>query len=140
MANPTTVIAVLQTAKNNKILYPKIKLGRFTFTLAPLSSANAGCAYIKIGDTYLGKLCPNGVLRISPFDEAKYGREIIAVLADVTAAATAYGRQTGNCCICGRLLTAKESVAHSIGPICASKYGLVFQKVSPDNMEIPDDF
>lgn len=33
--------------------------------------------------------------------------------------ASAYGRKTGRCMICGRLLTNPESVERGIGPICA---------------------
>lgn len=33
-----------------------------------------------------------------------------------------YGKVTGTCCNCGRLLTNEESIAAGIGPICASKF------------------
>jgi len=33
-----------------------------------------------------------------------------------------YGKITGTCCNCGRLLTNEESIAAGIGPICASKF------------------
>lgn len=32
-----------------------------------------------------------------------------------------YGRQTGNCLICGRELTNPNSIANGIGPICAGR-------------------
>lgn len=35
-----------------------------------------------------------------------------------------FGRATGVCCICGRLLTNEGSVARGIGPICAEENGL----------------
>jgi hypothetical protein len=33
-----------------------------------------------------------------------------------------YGKVTGTCCSCGRLLTNEESIAAGIGPICATKF------------------
>jgi len=35
-----------------------------------------------------------------------------------------FGKATGVCCICGRLLTNEGSVERGIGPICAENYGL----------------
>lgn len=35
-----------------------------------------------------------------------------------------FGKATGHCCICGRLLTNEGSVERGIGPICAGRYGL----------------
>lgn len=36
--------------------------------------------------------------------------------------AQAYGRQTGQCCCCGRALTNPDSIAAGIGPVCAGKF------------------
>ena len=36
----------------------------------------------------------------------------------------AYGRRTGNCAICGLELSAEESIQRTIGPVCASKWGM----------------
>lgn len=33
------------------------------------------------------------------------------------------GLLTGSCCICGRMLTAEDSIAGGIGPICGGKVG-----------------
>ena len=35
-----------------------------------------------------------------------------------------FGKATGHCCICGRLLTNEGSVERGIGPICAERYGV----------------
>jgi len=37
--------------------------------------------------------------------------------------AEAFGRETGNCAICGRTLTRDDSIARGIGPVCAGKVG-----------------
>ena len=46
-------------------------------------------------------------------------------MAEPMKAAVAYGRETGNCSICGRFLNNKESLARGIGPICAKKFGFI---------------
>jgi hypothetical protein len=45
-------------------------------------------------------------------------------MADPLAASIAYGRRTGQCSICGRLLENAESIERGIGPICAGNFGL----------------
>jgi len=47
--------------------------------------------------------------------------ELKEVLADPKAAMIAYGKLTGTCGKCGRILEDEVSVAAGIGPICASK-------------------
>lgn len=60
----------------------------------------------KPGDSYRGKIT----------------EELRQIAADPKAAAIAYGRLTGHCCICNRKLEDAESVAAGIGPICAGKF------------------
>lgn len=36
--------------------------------------------------------------------------------------AKAYGKATGQCCVCGRELTNEESITNGIGPVCSSKF------------------
>jgi hypothetical protein len=49
--------------------------------------------------------------------------ELRIIAADPKAAAIAYGKLTGTCCLCGRKLENENSVAAGIGPICAQKEG-----------------
>jgi len=90
----------------------------------------------KIIETLSGTL-----LLVSPiFGQGIYGRfsshgtfwpskicteEMIAQLQSVEErgleAVREIGLLTGNCCICGRTLTAEESISEGIGPICAGK-------------------
>jgi hypothetical protein len=44
-----------------------------------------------------------------------------AILEDPKEAQIAYGKLTGVCGVCGRMLEDEESVAAGIGPVCASK-------------------
>lgn len=47
------------------------------------------------------------------------GAQVLAAIAkDRVAAALRYSRLSGRCCICGRGLSAGESLARSIGPVC----------------------
>jgi hypothetical protein len=48
--------------------------------------------------------------------------ELRAILADPKAAQIAYGKLTGSCGVCGRILEDADSIAAGIGPVCAGKY------------------
>jgi hypothetical protein len=103
---------------------PKVRLGDFKFSLAPATGRNAGAIYVtdRTGDTYLGKIVDArffGVRDCTPSMEA----QIVEVCSDPAAAAVAYGRRTGSCCICARELTNHDSIERGIGPICAERFG-----------------
>lgn len=63
-----------------------------------------------------GKQAPDGTYRGDVQDALR------AILADPKAAAIAYGKLTGTCGVCGRVLEDEESVAAGIGPVCAEKF------------------
>lgn len=58
------------------------------------------------GDTYKGKI----------------RNQLRAIMADPFEAQVAYGKLTGTCGACGRLLEDKESIRKGIGPICEAKW------------------
>lgn len=62
-----------------------------------------------------GKQAPDGLYMGSIQDQLR------SILKDPLEAMVAYGKLTGTCGKCGRLLEDEESVAAGIGPICASK-------------------
>ena len=64
-----------------------------------------------------GKQAPEGKYSGGVQDQLK------AILADPKAAQVAYGKLTGTCGMCGRILEDEDSVAAGIGPICAAKFG-----------------
>ncbi len=72
---------------------------------------------------YFGFIDKNGVFTKSAKVERNEG--VIAALteldADPMAVALEYGRKTGTCCVCGKELTNKVSVAEGIGPICSGR-------------------
>lgn len=125
---PTVSIAAIETAfgtaKGNGIKWPKLRLADFVFSPAGANSANAGAVYVKSkeSDQYLGKIKEGRFLRSRECSETQE-RTVIEVASDPEAAAVAYGRRSGQCSVCGRELSNKESVDRGIGPICAEKYG-----------------
>jgi hypothetical protein len=48
--------------------------------------------------------------------------QLRAITADPQEAMARYGRETGQCGVCGRPLEDPESVARGIGPVCAKKF------------------
>ena len=48
--------------------------------------------------------------------------QLEAILEDPEAAMRAYGKLTGSCGACGRLLEDEDSIAAGIGPVCAQKF------------------
>lgn len=100
----------------------RLHLDSFKFKPAGDNSANKGGIYVTEGEAYLGKVLGGKFLRTRECSDEQEKR-IVAAAADPAAAAKAYGQRTGTCCVCGRELTAEESIERFIGPICASKYG-----------------
>ena len=71
---------------------------------------------------YLGKIVEGKFL---PGRNANAGTRtaLERIAADPKGAAITYGRLTGRCSCCGRLLTKHASVEAGIGPICATRWG-----------------
>lgn len=105
---------------------PKISLGSLTFVPAKASSKNAGAIYVKRGrgfeDPYLGKIVDGKFVRARDCTEDEASK-IAEMVSDPMKTAESYGLRSGNCCLCNRPLTNKESLARGIGPICAEKFG-----------------
>lgn len=118
--------AKFATALTNRVKRPRIRLDTFTFSHVP-KGQNAGGIYVKEGKgeeaVYLGKALA-GRFYPSPTCTPDQQARIVAAASAPDEAARAYGRRTGNCCICGLELTADESIERMVGPICAEKWGL----------------
>lgn len=121
--------AAFDTARDNGLKRLSLRLDEYKFKPASETGRNAGSIYVtslsrtdSAGEAaYLGKITDGkffSARNCSADDEAR----IIAAAIDPKAAAVAYGKRTGSCCICARELTNAESVALGIGPICAGKY------------------
>jgi hypothetical protein len=103
----------------------RMHLDSFKFSPAGANSANAGGIYVKRsgGDgAYLGKVMGGKFLRSRDCTDDEEKR-IVEAASDPEKAAKAYGQRTGQCSICGRELTAEESIERFVGPVCAERYG-----------------
>jgi hypothetical protein len=112
-------------AQQAGLKYPKLRTGVLVFSPAGANSSNPGAIYIKRLDTkdYLGKITPEGAVRLIWAASQEDRMLVNTAVHDPLAAAVAHGRLTGNCAICSRPLTDRESVGRGIGPICAEKFG-----------------
>ena len=82
----------------------------------------AGWVFVKDGAEYGGH-GRYGSQKPGEFYRGKIEDELRAIAADPRAASIAYGKLTGHCGRCGRLLEDEQSIANGIGPVCAQKSG-----------------
>lgn len=128
VVNVGEIEARFAVARGNGVKKPAMRLDTFVFKAAGDRSANPGAIYVttKSDDgegVYLGKVMGGKFLRDRECTDDQQTR-IVAAASNPAEAAKAYGMRTGNCSICGRELTAEESIERFIGPICLSKFGL----------------
>ena len=117
------ILAVLDKA-DPAMKTPKIRVGDFVFSKPEPHSRNAGSLYIKQLGEYIGKVTGGYYLPVGSVSKDTVA-EIQEICKDPMESAVAYGRRTGNCAVCARELTVKESIDRGIGPICADKLGLI---------------
>jgi hypothetical protein len=94
----------------------------YLFYPAKPGSQNPGGIYVKEDGQYLGKITEGRFRCVSACDDVRRD-QIVAVASDPAKAAIAHGKVLGRCAICNRELSDPESVARSVGPICAERYG-----------------
>lgn len=114
-----------EKAKASGLKWPRITLRSVVVKPAGANSKNPGALYVTTtgeDKTYLGKVLRGQFTKSWDCSPAQ-AEEVAALLQDPKGAAEGHGRLTGNCCICSRPLTNKESVDRGIGPICAEKFG-----------------
>jgi hypothetical protein len=116
------IAVAFATAFSNGKKRPKLRLGDFLFSRAPDTGRNAGSIYVKRGDLYLGKVTDGQFYPTRDCDSVTKAK-VIEVAANPGEAAKAYGIRTGTCSCCARELTNAASIARSMGPTCADKYG-----------------
>lgn len=119
------MVASLNAAHESGLKRPRLLTARFVFSRAPDKGRNPGAIYVtanSTADAYLGKIIDGQFLPGRDCDDAQRDA-IVAVCADPMGAAKLYGQETGRCSCCGRELTDADSIAASIGPVCAERYG-----------------
>lgn len=118
------IYTTLQHAVSKGVMFPRIRIERFTFT----PSKYPETMYVKHTETktYLGKVIGSTFIPNSRWGITVEERDDInKILATpLEEAIRVHGQQTGQCCFCGRTLLNGLSIAASIGPICAEKYGI----------------
>lgn len=113
-----------ETARASGLKFPKMRVAGFVINRAGDDSRNPGYLYVKRDGTYIGKVSPKGEFfrgRDCTDEDVEALREIEG---DVYEAAVRYGRETGKCSCCGRVLTDPASIEAGIGPICAGNWGM----------------
>jgi hypothetical protein len=109
-------------AKGRGLKMPRITIGGVVISPAKETSKNAGALYVKQAGQYLGKIS-GGRFFAAQECTADQQKKVVAFIDDPKAAAIAYGKETGVCCICNATLTNKVSIEAGIGPICGEKFG-----------------
>lgn len=115
--------SAFDVARERGVKKPSMRLDSFVFKAAGASSSNPGAIYVTEEGEYLGKITGGRFIKVRECNEDQQAR-IVAAATKPDEAARAYGQRTGNCSICGRELTAEESIERFLGPVCASKFGL----------------
>jgi len=130
------VVALLAKAKESGLKFPKVRL-KLDDTVLILSLNGAKSkfpGYVSISGegkypnkAFYGKVSPEGAFQ--PFKAELPGlTDLLSKLASNPArVAKDYGKLTGNCCFCGKVVgDGKEvrSVLAGFGPDCAENYGL----------------
>lgn len=115
--------SAFDVARERGVKKPAIRLDSFVFKAAGASSTNPGAIYVTEEGEYLGKITGGRFIKVRECTEDQQAR-IVSAATNPDDAARAYGQRTGTCSICARKLTAEESIARFIGPVCAENYGL----------------
>jgi hypothetical protein len=124
ISNVETAIA---TAVARGVKRPAMRVGEIKFSIAPVTSKNAGAIYVKTAikgeeGIYLGKIM-GGKLFASRDCSEEQKAIIVDAASDPKGAAIKHGKLTGQCAICSRELTDAKSIELGIGPVCASNMG-----------------
>jgi hypothetical protein len=123
---PTVSLAAVEEAFKRAtdagIAHPKLRLGDFTLSPAPMNGKNPNAIYVKGGGEYLGKVLNSRLFTVSSVSP-QVEQAIVQVASDPLNAAIAFGKKWGKCAVCARTLTDEESIAKGIGPVCAKNFG-----------------
>lgn len=122
---------MFEAARARQVKKPAVRLDTFVFKFAGTGGRNPGAIYVTDTEStdadgrpaYLGKVLGGSFTKTAACSADQADR-IVAAASNPSEAAKAYGQRTGNCSICGRELTAEESLEKFLGPVCAKKYGI----------------
>lgn len=123
--NLQPIIDMFAYARDKGYKRPVYRAEGLKISLAPTTGANAGALYVKTeNDEYIGKVADGRFFGTrEATDEHKTALSVIA--ESPRDAAIRYGRRTGSCACCGRVLSNHQSIELGIGPVCAEKWGFM---------------
>lgn len=109
-----------------KLFFDGGKLAQLDFGMFCINLKNDGTvAWMKYGDKLAGCIDMTGVKVFRSKLDAGELSAVEAILAEIErdpmAAAVAYGKKAGRCCVCSAKLTNPKSIDAGIGPICAGR-------------------
>lgn len=114
-----------RTTEDRKFDQSTVPAGRYALT------ADGDTAFYQVdrptegrwdGWTFVNLIHPGGD-RIRSIKGGERGKVLALLAHDPTTYSSEYGKHTGTCGVCSRLLSDPESVARGIGPVCARKLG-----------------
>lgn len=118
----SAIETIFSDAVESGFLKPTLRTKNLVFSAAPATGRNPGAIYIKTQDhEYCGKIARGEIHLMREF--YKYLPEVKETMNSPRESAIKYGRETGQCSICGRQLDNAVSIYNAIGPICADKLG-----------------
>lgn len=123
--NLQPIIDMFAHARDKGYKRPVYRAEGLKISLAPATGANAGALYVKTeNDEYIGKVADGRFFGTREATEEH--KTALSVIAESPRdAAIRYGRRTGSCACCGRVLSNHQSIELGIGPICAEKWGFM---------------
>jgi hypothetical protein len=123
LENFSKVIEIFDNAKakgyKKKII---LRLGDENYKIrlseAPASGVNAGMVYVKVNEKYKGKITRDGKWIYSGSSDETLQQKLNEFSISPKEEAKRFGFKTGQCCVCGRVLSDPISIKNGIGPIC----------------------
>ena len=104
---------------NVNLKKPRLQVGRFNFSLAPVTGKNPCAIYVKDEGAYIGKMIKGEFFGRA---QAETLKEILDIASDPVNKAIEHGKLTGRCAMCMRKLSLEESVDRAMGKVCAEKF------------------
>lgn len=86
--------------------------------------ADRSCATVKDGPVWVGRIHADGRIELRDYAERSVYERLLELAADPAKVLAQNGVATGQCCLCGRPLSTRESRSAGYGPICAEQHGL----------------
>jgi hypothetical protein len=121
----SAINSIFEAAVSSGLKRPAFRIGDLMLSIAGANSRNCGQIYVKKSGDYCGRIDLENVFRPVATCPVDVPAMLERVARDPLGVAVEHGRLTGACACCGRQLTDPESVARGIGPICASRWGLL---------------